>query len=420
MRGDRTCALVIAGLAVGLILLIGSLLAWGEAITALQLIREDGPYESLGALASLAAGVTFLYLAFHAPGRDSTNEAQPPRRWWYAVLGIGLITMFVEEISWGQRVLGFSTPEWLENENRQQEFNLHNLFLFNPQYDFNWLKLLWSAGSTIYLGLFSVVAALSRRFRTFLDRIGVPIAHWPIGVVMLGAVAWYLYETEQAAVWGNHFAGHAVGETFEVVIELLFLALALQCLCERIPQHRTWWLLISATVLPAVLLLGIGHFRSGPMGPDVLAAAELQQGIALFSKGKLPEALAHIQRSIEHFPSNPAAEFHAGIVCHSMNDLEAATDHFKAAIALDPAMIDACYNLGLVYLSTQHYALAEPQFKQMVDERPKDAEARFYWGISLKQLGETALAEQQFEEALRIRPTFEAARAELEALHAAP
>ena len=40
------------------------------------------------------------------------------------------LLMFVfmgEEISWGQRILGFGTPEVLMEINHQQEFNLHNI-----------------------------------------------------------------------------------------------------------------------------------------------------------------------------------------------------------------------------------------------------------------------------------------------------
>jgi hypothetical protein len=36
-----------------------------------------------------------------------------------------------EEISWGQRILGFNTPETIKEINVQQEFNIHNIELFN-------------------------------------------------------------------------------------------------------------------------------------------------------------------------------------------------------------------------------------------------------------------------------------------------
>jgi len=44
------------------------------------------------------------------------------------------ITMFIaagEEISWGQRIFEFKTPEALEKTNVQDEFTLHNIAIFN-------------------------------------------------------------------------------------------------------------------------------------------------------------------------------------------------------------------------------------------------------------------------------------------------
>lgn len=45
----------------------------------------------------------------------------------YAFLAIGMFFIFGEEISWGQRILGMSSPEYFLQHNDQQEFNLHNL-----------------------------------------------------------------------------------------------------------------------------------------------------------------------------------------------------------------------------------------------------------------------------------------------------
>ncbi len=45
---------------------------------------------------------------------------------------IGLSYFFLEEISWGQHLIKFDTPEFFINVNNQKEFNLHNISnLFN-------------------------------------------------------------------------------------------------------------------------------------------------------------------------------------------------------------------------------------------------------------------------------------------------
>jgi len=36
-----------------------------------------------------------------------------------------------EEMSWGQRIFNFQTPDFIARANRQSEFNLHNLFVLS-------------------------------------------------------------------------------------------------------------------------------------------------------------------------------------------------------------------------------------------------------------------------------------------------
>jgi len=49
------------------------------------------------------------------------------RTWYWRAFGLLLILGALEEISWGQRLLGFETPLWLKGANYQEEANLHNL-----------------------------------------------------------------------------------------------------------------------------------------------------------------------------------------------------------------------------------------------------------------------------------------------------
>jgi|GEM_PF-520936 len=49
-------------------------------------------------------------------------------RWFFAVLAAACAYVVLEEISWGQRIFGFSTPEFLKARNLQGEANIHNLF----------------------------------------------------------------------------------------------------------------------------------------------------------------------------------------------------------------------------------------------------------------------------------------------------
>lgn len=57
----------------------------------------------------------------------------------YALLALGTLFVALEEISWGQRILGFETPHGLSHANEQGEFNLHNYAWFHIVR--NWLPL---------------------------------------------------------------------------------------------------------------------------------------------------------------------------------------------------------------------------------------------------------------------------------------
>jgi len=61
--------------------------------------------------------------------------------YYFIFMGFFLFTCAGEEISWGQRVVGYEIPKVLEVINEQEEFNLHNLELehIHPYGIFSWL-----------------------------------------------------------------------------------------------------------------------------------------------------------------------------------------------------------------------------------------------------------------------------------------
>lgn len=86
-----------------------------------MLLSEDGVVESLSAGFFFMSSIGLVILAF--VNRDTWR--------WQVFLFAGLVMAFVagEEISWGQRIFGFETPDLFETANYQGEANLHNLLL---------------------------------------------------------------------------------------------------------------------------------------------------------------------------------------------------------------------------------------------------------------------------------------------------
>jgi hypothetical protein len=90
-----------------------------EAETVANLGREDRFFEWLTALCFLSVSIIFLLL--YARVRNII----------FLILTAVFFFGFGEEISWGQRLLGFGTPESLQVRNVQNEFNIHNIELLN-------------------------------------------------------------------------------------------------------------------------------------------------------------------------------------------------------------------------------------------------------------------------------------------------
>jgi hypothetical protein len=88
-----------------------------------RLIREDGPIEWATALLAVMAAFVAAAVSFGLWTRGA------PR--WLAVcwgiLAVGLFLLAGEEVSWGQRQIGFSGPDALTARNNQGESNVHNL-----------------------------------------------------------------------------------------------------------------------------------------------------------------------------------------------------------------------------------------------------------------------------------------------------
>jgi hypothetical protein len=107
------------------------------------LVTEDGPAEYLTAIAfmiSFGIGCFAAKLLFEAGRRYLAI--------YFALLSIFCLFVGLEEISYGQRIFGFSTPDSIAQHNRQDEFNVHNIDMLGT--------LIFGIGP-ITVGLFGVL-----------------------------------------------------------------------------------------------------------------------------------------------------------------------------------------------------------------------------------------------------------------------
>jgi hypothetical protein len=94
----------------------------------------------------------------------------------YVILGFGIFFIIGEEVSWGQRIFGWITPESVKEINKQGETNIHNIHGIGST--IKWIHMIVGAYGT-FLPLVAMKSKALVRFRTQLSMLVPPIALVP-------------------------------------------------------------------------------------------------------------------------------------------------------------------------------------------------------------------------------------------------
>jgi hypothetical protein len=170
-----------------------------EAMSHLR--REDGLIENLGAFFLLMAAVLFFASYFHSSGpAKDTASPRSKKNISYLLLAVLFFIGFGEEISWGQRIIGWETPQYLKEINRQRETTFHNIEIFNSKFFYKggvrnverpFLSILLDVQTWFFLFWFSYCLVLpltnrySVRFREYFASTGVPLPPLWMGFLLL-------------------------------------------------------------------------------------------------------------------------------------------------------------------------------------------------------------------------------------------
>ncbi len=143
--------------------------------------KEDSIAENLSFLFYLFAGIFFLATCMK-------NDFLIARNILPALLGLFFLIVAGEEISWGQRVFGFSAPDIVHASNTQGEFNIHNLALLD-KHD-GWLNQhtllnLFVLLNGVILPLLSFFLLWVRMFFVKINFPVVPLSYVPIFFIAL-------------------------------------------------------------------------------------------------------------------------------------------------------------------------------------------------------------------------------------------
>lgn len=130
-----------------------------EQIT--ELSYEDNLVQQLTAGMFIVASA----LAFSAAYYDDSRR----HKIWMFLLGFGFLICAGEEISWGQRIFGFNTPDAISSINVQNETNIHNMFGYTADHLFISLILFYGAVLPLLVSRYPFINKLC-------DQFGLPVA----------------------------------------------------------------------------------------------------------------------------------------------------------------------------------------------------------------------------------------------------
>lgn len=176
---------------------------------------EDGFAENLQVLFFFTAAV----LSF-AHARDLRARRENVAAPLYLLAGLALLFIVGEEISWGQRIFGWSTPEGMVAVNRQDETNLHNVYGIEAA--LNWALILVTAAGT-FLPLLLLASNRTAQRVPLLPRI---VPHFSLVLYFALPFSWRVYRLVGPVPEAYRFAISEYAEVMELIFALgLFLVL---------------------------------------------------------------------------------------------------------------------------------------------------------------------------------------------------
>lgn len=302
-------------LAIGLLILPWYLHVY-QPVAYIYFVSEDSWSEYITFVLWAMTTVMLVWVLVRSP------EFRKPGHYAFAIAAF-LIAM--EEISWGQRIFGLSTPDVLRALNTQEELNLHNI-LESSKYE----AYLGIAVIIAVAGM-PVAAALIPPWRKFCNRWGiplVPIRHWPLFAVPV----YFIKDHHQFNLAPGY--GYEVAELgLAVAVAVFTLSMFLQTRKTEIQQGFT---AIAATstlvVLASLLSIPLVQHYSDPQALRygfITASTRTYPGRAMYRQAA---DVFHYTSTRPEFTSTDSSYYH-GLVLQKLQRTDEAQEVFDLVLA---------------------------------------------------------------------------------------
>ncbi|HEU0275865.1 MAG TPA: tetratricopeptide repeat protein [Candidatus Udaeobacter sp.] len=211
--------------------------------------------------------------------------------------------------------------------------------------------------------------------------------------IALSLLAWRTWERtsiwhDSESVWRNALAATTANYTAHVQ------------LCDALLKKGR----IDEAIAEAEMSLQI--HPNGAEGHSNLA-------IALSRKGDMENALAHLQRAVELKPNRPKLHYNIATALAEKGRLDEAISHYEQEIQIQPEFAEAHNNLGTALLRKGRLDDALDHFEKAIAANPRLAKAYYNAGIVLVAKNRPSEAVDLLQQALQVNPTDADARIEL-------
>lgn len=158
---------------------------------AFEFIREDGIVENTQIFCYLVSALIFIYLFVKSRSDSIKSYVITIRKWSYLLLGVFSLLILGEEISWGERIFDFRTPEKIHEaggislHNREYLFYLFGIPITAARIFFPLVLL--------YFAILPIFKAVSIQTRTLLEKTGLPTVSILIAsLVLVNFIVWQI------------------------------------------------------------------------------------------------------------------------------------------------------------------------------------------------------------------------------------
>ena len=147
-------------------------------------------------------------------------------------------------------------------------------------------------------------------------------------------------------------------------------------------------------------------FRDELRALDRSAATHLERGVQLEQVGRVDDAIAETEKSLELDPRLAKAHLNLLILYGKKGQVKQAEEHYKALLALGPDQFpDAYYNYGVLLVDKGKFDEAEQAFRKTLALAPSNDAAHNNLGYLLERQGKLEEAATEYKKAIEVNPS---------------